>query len=490
MLISGSVVLPLFLMILLPAELAFCFSNWPASGQQHCYGAPVESDENIFATIDCPADDSEDFFGQDNQYRHLQLSRHYTKLDAWGNELADDAERWFMVRDDVTGLIWEVKSDDGSIHDHDNTYVWCDPEAENKGECPTEPGEHAPHTREFIVTLNNSHFGGADGGDPARSWRIPTIQELTTLIHADQPESAATLATHPSIDVAYFPHARPYEEYWSATSDSDNGEQAWYLSATLGNTYHDKAKSERLHVRAVMGVPPQAPSGFTDNGDQTVTDNVTGLMWQRNTQDADLDQNGTTTWREALAYCESLQLAGHTDWRLPNRMELLSLVEHSQSPALGIQDDNLAGILFPHYWTSTTNIWHPWRAWLVDFTDGKLQSQAKSTYNGQVRAVRGRQKVNLTLRLAGRGAGHVVSRPAGIDCPDDCSEIGTYHAGDKVILTAVAHGNDRFIGWSGGNCSGVAPSCTVSMNRSLEVTATFAEPFSWHSFFPAIFSHE
>jgi hypothetical protein len=55
---------------------------------------------------------------------------YYTKLDAAGNDLSDDAASWVMVRDNVTGLIWEVKqNNDGmanynNVHDTDNTYNW------------------------------------------------------------------------------------------------------------------------------------------------------------------------------------------------------------------------------------------------------------------------------------------------------------------------------------------------------------------------------
>jgi len=60
-------------------------------------------------------------FGEDSDY--LINPPSYTKLDASGNDLPDSATSWVMVRDNVTQLIWEVKTDDGSIHDRDNTYT-------------------------------------------------------------------------------------------------------------------------------------------------------------------------------------------------------------------------------------------------------------------------------------------------------------------------------------------------------------------------------
>ncbi|MDA3789060.1 MAG: hypothetical protein PF503_11320 [Desulfobacula sp.] len=62
-----------------------------------------------------------DIFGEDHDY--LINAPSYIKLDASGNDLADEAISWTMVRDNITGLIWEVKTDDGSVHDKDNTYT-------------------------------------------------------------------------------------------------------------------------------------------------------------------------------------------------------------------------------------------------------------------------------------------------------------------------------------------------------------------------------
>jgi hypothetical protein len=63
---------------------------------------------------------------------------------------------------------------------------------------------------------------------------------------------------------------------------------------------------------------------YTDNGDGTVTDNVTGLMWQQQAVPS-------TTYAQSnpTSYCQSLTLGGHADWRLPSIIELLSIVDCS-----------------------------------------------------------------------------------------------------------------------------------------------------------------
>ncbi|MBI4687331.1 MAG: DUF1566 domain-containing protein [Nitrospirae bacterium] len=62
---------------------------------------------------------------------------------------------------------------------------------------------------------------------------------------------------------------------------------------------------------------------FTDNGNGTVTDNRTGLVWQQG-------EAGQMMWGSALSYCEGLPLGGKTDWRLPNVKELESLTDDTR----------------------------------------------------------------------------------------------------------------------------------------------------------------
>jgi len=106
----------------------------PDTGQTKCY--------NDTAEIPCPAP-GEDFYGQDAQY--TTNPRSYTKLDAGGTDFPDSATDWAMVRDNVTGLIWEVKTDDGSVHDKDDEYTWYDAQSV------------------FIAELNSANFGGGFG---------------------------------------------------------------------------------------------------------------------------------------------------------------------------------------------------------------------------------------------------------------------------------------------------------------------------------------
>jgi hypothetical protein len=161
-----------------------------------------------------------DTFGEDSDY--TIIPPHYTKLDAAGNDLPDSATIWTMVRDDVTRLIWEVKTDDGGIHDRDNTYNWYDAQDV------------------FITQLNSDIFGGAS------DWRLPTIKELSTLVHAD------TYA--PAINTAYFPQTSS-SGYWASTAFADYMPRAWEVHFFVGGVVSPGNKSFSVCVRAVRGAP-------------------------------------------------------------------------------------------------------------------------------------------------------------------------------------------------------------------------------------------
>lgn len=88
---------------------------------------------------------------------------------------------------------------------------------------------------------------------------------------------------------------------------------------------------------------------FTDNGDGTVTDNFTGLMWEKSPSTVQKD------WSTALTYANDSTLAGHNDWRLPNRNEIMTLhnfAEYRNDTWLNGQ--GFANMQFDYYWTSTT----------------------------------------------------------------------------------------------------------------------------------------
>lgn len=147
-------------------------------------------------------------------------------------------------------------------------------------------------------------------------------------------------------------------------------------------------KGKKLERRKLKG-GKMSESRFKDNGDGTVTDSVTDLMWQKTTV-------GEMTWTEALSYCKRLSLGGHEDWRLPTLQELHSLIDHRYcNPAI----DTTAfpdTVSFPH-WSSTTYAFYTdgtlytGGAWFVHFSSGSIGYSYKSSTH-YVRAVRDNER--------------------------------------------------------------------------------------------------
>ena len=108
----------------------------------------------------------------------------------------------------------------------------------------------------------------------------------------------------------------------------------------------------KLYVRYVRGNPNYGKNDFQDNGDGTIRDRATGLVWQK------ADSGKGLNWEKALDYAENLKLAGHNDWRLPNAKELQSIVDYTSIPAINpvFQITKLSDGEYPWDWTSTTHL--------------------------------------------------------------------------------------------------------------------------------------
>jgi hypothetical protein len=138
-------------------------------------------------------------------------------------------------------------------------------------------------------------------------------------------------------------------------------------------------------------VPCLAVAGFTDNGNGTVTDAITNLVWQQcamgyttTATNCDTASGATAdSWENAISYCEGLSLGGSTDWRLPHIKELRSIVDSKRLPVINIT-------YFPapfSYWSSTTYASITGSAWFMNFAVGNVGGVSKLSSNA-VRCVR------------------------------------------------------------------------------------------------------
>ena len=253
-------------------------------------------------------------------------------------------------------------------------------------------------------------------------WRLPTRRELLSIVHNG--------TSNPSIDSAFFP-GTVSGFYWSNDTYVPNPDVAWGVGFLDGFS-NAGDKTFNIAVRLVRGAP--AAVGFTDNGDGTVTDTVTGLNWDQ----CSLGQSGATctgtastlNWPAALVTAVTANAAnykGRNDWRLPNKNELESIVKiDTSSPAI----DTTAFPSTPSqfYWSSTTYTQSPADVWYVGFFDGLTVASGQAV-NGAVRLVRGGQLLDPFDALAA---------PTNLEVSDASLDFGSQTVGvTSAPLTTV-----------------------------------------------------
>lgn len=375
---------------------------------------------------------------------------------------------------------------DGTISDDANGLMWQGSTAR--------PGKNHSQAQDTCENLTLADY---------TDWRLPSLKELLSL--ADFGQST------PAINLALFPGAAS-GPYWATDADALAAGSFWTVNFQSGS-FLPQARAGANFIRCVRGqnlhfndLVPGDTGALLDIG--------TGLIWQQ-------EHNGVAlTWQQALDACEGLTLAGRSDWRLPNIKELESITDASLAgPALSSAFADLAGVR--RFWSSTTEVGNPARAWGVHFEDGysypltKTQPNYTRCVTGGFDGVLAVDLVNYWDRADDGGkAGRVTAAPQGsnagglpIDCSvrasdpgadrrtlDDgqCSDIYGTQPPISVTLTAdpqrtgtlppyaTAPGGEPsvFAGWSGSACAGepfaaAGSSCELSVTEDLRVNALF-----------------
>lgn len=290
---------------------------------------------------------SQPFYGQDAHYSGNQPS--YTNNGDG------------TITDNVTGLMWTKSPDldyDGDIDYYDKVSF-----------------DEAP------LYADTMTVGGYT------DWRVPTIKEQYSLImffgvDPSGYSGTSTSGLTPFIDTMYFDFNYGDQNAGERIIDAQFVTTTLYKGLTMGgnitmfgsNFADGRIKGypigampgdtipKQFYAYFVRGGNNYGTNSFVDNGDGTVTDNATGLMWTK-------DDNGSgVLWETALSYAEASTTAGYNDWRLPNVKELQSLADYSRSPdstasAALSSVFNITSITneagqtdYPCFWSGTTHI--------------------------------------------------------------------------------------------------------------------------------------
>lgn len=297
------------------------------TGQKDCYNADGQ--------VITPPDPGEPFYGQDAQFQNAPFA-----FKDLGNGVVQDLN---------TGLMWQQVP-------VSRTFTWY----------------------EAAEYCNSLELGGYD------DWRLPGAKELYSIENFEN--------GWPYLDTTYFKLASGRitkdEQYWTSnhyvgTTVEGREDAAFGINFVTGHIKAYPANASGpiggKYVRAVRG-DQYGTNDFVDNGDGTVTDKATGLMWSK------IDF-GPFDWPTALHFADTSTFAGYSDWRLPDVKELQSIVDYSRSPSatdaanVGPAIDplfsctkitNEAGDAdYGYYWTSTSarfNSDQPfYYAWYVAF---------------------------------------------------------------------------------------------------------------------------
>jgi len=251
-----------------------------------------------------------------------------------------------------------VNSTDGTITDNSTGLIW-----------ETAPTLTVRTWSEALTYCAGSLVGGYD------DWRLPNIRELESLSSAssDYATQSAWLTAAGFLNIQA-------AEYWSSTTyPGDSGIAyafEWGYSTSLKGSYPETKTISRyvIAVRGTSSVLPRtgqttsAVSGddgdlqaglswpdprFTDNGDNTITDSLTGLVWEKSPS-----TTGYMTYSQSAAYVASLWTGGKNDWRIPTIRELQSLTcldELNWVTWLNTLGFSALDYIGAYYWSSTAN---------------------------------------------------------------------------------------------------------------------------------------
>jgi hypothetical protein len=325
-----------FVSILWNACPTFAFYPIVDTGQEDCYN------NNAVIT---PPSPGVAFYGQDAQFDGNTPS--YT--------LSGDG---LTVYDNITGLTWQRSPDtnrDGEIL-YDDKLSWAAVQA-------------------YPAVINAENFGGFS------DWRVPTIKELYSLIKFNGQDisgySGPMSSVQPFIDNDFFDFAYGDTLAGERLIDMQYASNTVYNETTIpgvpklfGVNFADgrikgydtqlMGDDKTFALICVRGNPDYGVNSFVDNGDGTITDTATDLMWQKS------HSVSSMSWQDALAFAETLTVAGYDDWRLPNAKELQSILDYTRSPGTtGAAIDPIfecTSIVnergdtdYPWFWTGTTH---------------------------------------------------------------------------------------------------------------------------------------
>ncbi len=309
----------------------------------------------------------------------------------------------------------------GTLLDNNTGLIWTwDANAPGPAACTPATIKNWQAALDYVTCLNTSGFLGFT------DWRLPNVLELRSLVNTSQSDTSLWLIGQG------FSGVQAEAWYWSSSSAADGPSSAWGVGMVVGDVDgNDKSdygyawavrsaqsgtfayllpRTGQTHcydsTGAILACTGTGQDGdtlkgaiwpklrFTDVTNGSIRDNLTGLIWSK-----DANAPGPTActpattknWQASLDYVKCLNTniyLGFADWRLPNRIELSSLVDHAQlNQATWLAGLGFTNVQAVYYWSASTSADSPSDAWGVDMGDGDIDGDNK-TYSQFVWPVR------------------------------------------------------------------------------------------------------
>lgn len=389
-----------------PTNSLFTQVNLPQTGQLYCVPGTTFSSTCISPAIASPA--GSDGYGRttlngDNipfgvpwAYNGTgalnPTARFSTGTQGNGTSCPSGEE---VRNDNLTGLMW-LESPTSA------TYKWQD----------TLVTPNTYPALAVVAEMNASSYCGYT------DWRLPNVNELTSMVNQGAGSGSQSVAAW--LNSQGFSNVLA-NYYWSSTTYANNTVMTWLVNMNDGSVGYGYKDSNSDHyvwpVRGTTALSAQisqtgqttayavGDDGFLQKGtvgtsasrrfivgneaeSTCIIDQQTGLMWVK---DVGAVNSGGSSWSDAISIASDGNWCGHSDWRLPNRNELRSLVNYGQSSlATWLNSQGFIGVQDSYYWSSTTYALNTDDAWFIGISDSSVGNVNK-TYAFYIWPVRGGQ---------------------------------------------------------------------------------------------------
>jgi hypothetical protein len=227
---------------------------------------------------------------------------------------------------------------------------------------------------------NNSYCQGRTTGGYT-DWRLPSISEYQSIVDYTLDYNG------PTIDTTVF-IGTPAVEFWTSVPKANDSSRAWFIaygtsgdSGVFGGEVYYTIITLNYSVRCVRGDGQPILVNRYNANNFTVTDNLTGLEWERHVTYRDV-------WSNASSHCENQTIGGKTNWRLPTIKELSTLVDYSVASGVLCMNSVFVGdnASYYYYWSSTVVSGYSSYAQTVGFSNGMV-SDGDENYPRYARCV-------------------------------------------------------------------------------------------------------